>query len=261
MTFIGIIASAQRARTVSNIGNAFGFGRSFFVAAVLATVPISSAFAGEWWVGAYGGYNTSFDSDVKVSRGAAAITYRDVSWDGASFEMPPYWGVRGGYWFDGDYANFGMMLDYSHAKVKAALSGTAIGADFSHFEFTDGLNLLALNGLYRLRLTETITSYGGLGVGISVPHAEATARLGGAFDGMPRTFDYRLGGPVAQAEIGMEAKFTEFISAFAEYKFDYSWNSVDLNGGGTLDANIGTSQFLLGVNYKFNCYTIPAYLK
>ena len=173
---------------VSNIGNAFGFGRSFFVAAVLATAPISSAFAGEWWVGAYGGYNTSFDSDVKVSRGAAAITYRDVSRDGASFEMPPYWGVRGGYWFDGDYANFGMMLDYSHAKVKAPLSGTAIGADFSHFEFTDGLNLLALNGLYRLRLTETFTSYGGLGVGISVPHAEATARFGGAFDGMPRTF-------------------------------------------------------------------------
>jgi hypothetical protein len=62
----------------------------------------------------------------------------------------------------------------------------------------DGLNLLALNELYRLPLTETFTSYGGLGVGISVPHAETTATFGGAFDGMPRTFDYRLGGPVVQ---------------------------------------------------------------
>ena len=160
------------------------------------------------WV-AYGGYNTSFDSDVKVKRGGTAITYSDVSWDGASFEMPPYWGVRRGYWFDGQYANFGMMLDYSHAKVKAGLSGTAIGADFSHFEFTDGLNLLTLNGLYRLPLTETFTPYAGLGAGISVPHAETTARSGGAFDGMPKTFDYKLGGPMVQAQIGIDAKITE----------------------------------------------------
>jgi len=261
MKLFHISASAQGARMFSNMGNAFGFGRFFFVAAVLASVPISSAFAGEWWVGAYGGYNTSFDSDVKVSRGGGAITYRDVSWDGASFEMPPYWGVRGGYWFDGPYANFGMMLDYSHAKVKADLSGTALGADFGHFQFTDGLNLLALTGLYRLPLTETFTPYAGLGVGIAAPDVETTARAGGAFDGMPRTFDYKLAGPVVQAQIGMEAKITESISAFAEYKFDYSWNSVDLNGGGSLDANIGTSQFLLGVNYKFNCYTFPASLK
>jgi hypothetical protein len=116
-------------------------------------------------------------------------------------------------------------------------------------------------GLYRLPLTETFTPYAGLGVGISVPDVETTARFGGAFDGMPRTFDYKLAGPVAQAQIGMEAKITESISAFAEYKFDYSWNSVDLNGGGRLDANIGASQFILGVSYKFNCYTVPASLK
>jgi len=59
---------------------------------------------------------------------------------------------------------------------------------------------------------------------------------------------------VAQAQIGMEAKITESISAFAEYKFDYSWNSVDLNGGGTLDANIGTSQPALLPRHA----TIPA---
>ena len=67
---------------------------------------------------------------------------------------------------------------------------------------------------------------------------------------MPRTFEYKLAGPVMQAEIGIDAKITEFISAFAEYKFDYSWNSPNLNGGGSLEANIGTSQFILGVSYK-----------
>ena len=204
MKLFHIIASAQGARLFSKMGKVFGF------AAVLASLPMSSALADEWWVGAYGGYNTSFNSDVTVKRGGTAITYSDVSWDGASFEMPPYWGIRGSYWFDGQYSNFGMMLDYSHAKVKADLSGTAIGADFSHFEFTDGLNLLALNGLYRLPLTETFTPYAGLGVGISVPDVETTVRSGGAFDGMPRTFEYKLAGPVMQAEIGIEAKITEF---------------------------------------------------
>ena len=132
----------------------------------------------EWWVPVEdGGYNTSFNSDVTVKRGGTAITYSDVSWDGASFEMPPYSGIRGSYWFDGQYSNFGMMLDYSHAKVKADLSGTALGADFSHFQFTDGLNLLALNGLYRLPLTETFTPYAGLGLGISVPDVETTAKI------------------------------------------------------------------------------------
>jgi lipid A oxidase len=163
--------------------------------------------------------------------------------------------------FDDQYSNFGVMLDYSHAKVKADLSGTALGADFSHFQFTDGLNLLALNGLYRLPLSETFTTYAGLGLGISVPDVETTARSGGAFDGMPKTFDYKVAGPVMQVQIGIDAKITESISAFAEYKFDYSWNSPDLNGGGSLDANIGTSQFILGVSYKFNCYPIPASLK
>ena len=70
--------------------------RTFSIAAALASLPTTSAVADEWWVGAYGGYNTSFNSDVTVSRSGTAITYPDVSWDGASFEMPPYWGVRGG---------------------------------------------------------------------------------------------------------------------------------------------------------------------
>jgi lipid A oxidase len=255
MKLFHIIASAQGARLFFKMGNAFGF------AAILASLPMSFAFADEWWVGAYGGYNTSFASDVTVKRGGAAITYHDVSWDGASFEMPPYWGIRGSYWLNGQYSNFGVMLDYSHAKVKADLSGTALGADFSHFQFTDGLNLLALAGLYRLPLTETFTPYAGLGVGIAVPDVETTARAGGAFDGMPRTFDYKLAGPVMQVQIGIDAKITDSISAFAEYKLDYSWNSVDINGGGSLNTNIGTNQFILGVTYKFNCYTIPASLK
>ena len=86
MKLFPIIASAQGARLFSKIGKALGF------AAILASLPMSFALADEWWVGAYGGYNTSFDSDVTVKGGGTAITYSNVSWDGASFQMPPYWG-------------------------------------------------------------------------------------------------------------------------------------------------------------------------
>ena len=53
MKLFHIIASAQGARLFFKMGSAFGF------TAVLASLPMSSAFADEWWVGTYGGYNTS----------------------------------------------------------------------------------------------------------------------------------------------------------------------------------------------------------
>ena len=62
------------------------------------------------------------------------------------------------------------------------------------------------------------------------------------FNEMSRTFDYKLAGPVMQVQIGIDAKITDSISAFAEYKLDYSWNSVDINGGGSLNCIIDPAQ-------------------
>ncbi|MBP0651944.1 hypothetical protein J8J40_33275, partial [Mycobacterium tuberculosis] len=77
----------------------------------------------------------------------------------------------------------------------------AIGGDFSHFEFTDGLNLLTLNALYRMPLNTVFTPYAGLGAGINVPHVETTATGTGALAGAPKPGEYQLGGATLQAQL------------------------------------------------------------
>lgn len=66
--------------------------------------------------------------------------------------QPGLLGVRGTYWFEeGQLNNFGLSLDYTHDKVYAD-DQTLARSGWSHFEFTDGLNLLTLNALYRFPL-------------------------------------------------------------------------------------------------------------
>ena len=53
------------------------------------------------------------------------MTLNDVPWDGDSFGPPPYWGLRGKYWFN-NAPNWGFMVDYHHAKV-IAHQGAVVG--------------------------------------------------------------------------------------------------------------------------------------
>ena len=46
--------------------------------------------------------------------------------------------------------NWGIALDYIYDKVYAD-DETLEKTGWSHFEFTDGLNLITLNGLYRFQ--------------------------------------------------------------------------------------------------------------
>jgi lipid A oxidase len=126
-----------------------------------------------------------------------------VPWDGKSFESPPYWGVRGIYWFDAN-PSWGVMIDYNHAKIYSdlgaavpvkgtrdgvALNGTdRVSNTFGILEFTDGLNEIYLGGTYRWQ-HERWTPYVGLGVGLSVPHVEVR-RAGSAV----KTLDYQVAG-------------------------------------------------------------------
>ena len=53
------------------------------------------------------------------------MTLNDVPWEGDSFGPPPYWGLRGKYWFN-NAPNWGFMVDYYHAKV-IAHQGAVVG--------------------------------------------------------------------------------------------------------------------------------------
>ncbi|TKV75151.1 outer membrane beta-barrel protein [Rhizobium sp. AU243] len=215
---------------------------TLFVCALLFSgVSFSAAIAGEFEISGYGGWQSAPHSDVKVSDGPDF----QAGWEGKSFSNPPYWGVRGTYWFDeGQLRNFGISLDFTHDKVYAD-DETLARSGWSHFEFTDGLNLLTLNALYRFPLESLpITPYVGAGVGINVPHVEVYRPSG-------KTFEYQFGGATLQAQAGLSYRITDNWSTFVEYKGTYSFVDVDIDNGGSLKTDIITNAVNFGVAYKF----------
>jgi lipid A oxidase len=204
---------------------------------LIATVPATA----EMGVSVYGGFQTAPHSDIEVSDGP---DFR-AGWEGKSFEMPPYYGVRGTWWMtDLGKPNLGLSVDFTHAKVYAD-SETLSASGWSQFEFSDGINLLTLNALYRMPIEGTkFVPYVGAGAGINVPHVEVTRGSG-------RTFEYQLGGATVQAQAGVAYDFNESWSAFVEYKGNYSWVDVDIDSGASLKTNILTNAVNVGVSYRF----------
>jgi len=229
-------------------------------AASVVFLAVPGAARAEFLLGIYGGVSGTFDSDVDVEApGGTDLTLKDVPFDGESFDNPIYYGVRGTYWLEG-MPNYGLMLDFTHAKaiadtgetvdVSGTRGGVVVGpeepvaATFDDLQFSHGLNTLTLNGLYRHPLS-WITPYAGVGLGVSVPHVEVDL-VGGS-----STNEYQFGGLAAQALAGMEFSLGDRFALFAEYKFSYTPLDIDLDGGGSLETDLFTNQAMLGLSVRF----------
>ncbi|AJY46151.1 outer membrane protein [Martelella endophytica] len=211
-------------------------------------LPIVALFAGipatasaEMALSLYSGYQSAPHSDVDVN-GTKVV---HAGWEGKSFEAPPYFGVRGTWWLDQfGMPDLGIALDYAHNKVYSD-DDTRAQTGWSHFEFTDGLNILTLNALYRFPLGESRWKpYVGVGAGINVPHVEVTRPSG-------RTYEYQFGGASLQAQAGVAYEIAKHWDLFVEYKANYSWIDVDIDSGDSLQTNILTNAINLGVSFKF----------
>jgi lipid A oxidase len=210
--------------------------------AVAGVWACSQPALAETQISVFGGANWNFSSDVK----ATGVPEYSVDWEGRSFEMPPYWGVRGTYWLN-PKSSWGFAIDYAHAKAAADLDGPA-GQTYDRLEFTDGNNLLFLEVLYRFSpaMNGTLVPYVGAGAGVTIPHVEVTFRESG-----DRTYEYQLAGPAAQILAGLEYKLNERWSLFTEAKLAYSHIEADLDGGGTLETDLWSPQLAIGVTYRF----------
>ena len=207
---------------------------------LFAFLASSTAALADPTLSVYGGWQTAPHSGVDVTDG----THFTAGWDGKSFDMPPYWGVRGTWWLDEwGYSDFGIALDYSHSKVYARES-TLNKTGWTHFEFTDGLNLATANLLYRFQDDRDWTPYLGVGLGANIPHVEVTRASG-------KTSEYQIGGVTGQTLVGLDYKFTENVSAFTEWKFNYSHINVDIDSGDRLKTNIVTNAINFGISYNF----------
>ena len=205
-----------------------------------ALVSLAGTASAEMQLSVYGGAQGATGNNVKVSDG----TSFDPDWSGKSFKNPPYYGIRGIWWLDEfDKSNWGISLDYTHAKVYGNLDNTP---GWTHFEFTDGLNLLTLNALYRFQdPSRKWTPYVGAGIGINVPHVEVTRASG-------TTFDYKFGGASLQAQAGISYQFSKHWATFVEYKGNYNFvDNVSIDSGVTLKTNVFTNAVNFGVSFNF----------
>jgi len=170
-----------------------------------------------------------------------------AGWQGRPLEMPPYWGIRATLWQPSDW---GWSLDFAHAKVYAddeTLGPGGTSGGFEVLEFTDGLNILTINLLRRWPGAGRLTPYGGLGLGITVPHVEVTTP--GA---LQPTFGYQFAGYAVQWQAGVSWQLANPRWAlFGEYKGNVSFVDANLDGGGTLRSNIVTNAVNIGVSYRF----------
>ncbi|CAN7229098.1 outer membrane beta-barrel protein [Rhizobium sp. LjRoot30] len=191
----------------------------------------------------YGGAQTAPHSKIRLSDGSSFT----AGWEGKSFTAPQYYGARATWWLDEfQKPNLGLSIDFTHAKVYAdgdTLRNKSPG--WSHFEFSDGLNLVTANALYRFQKEgRAWTPYIGAGVGINVPHVEVTRPQG-------KTFEYAYGGVTLQAQAGISYQFTERWSAFAEYKGNYSFVDVSIDSGDSLKTKVMTNAVNLGVSFHW----------
>ncbi len=212
------------------------------LAGVIAVAAAAPSQAQEFELGFYGGWQTAPHSRIRGDAPALGSFDALIGWEGKSFAMPPYYGLRATWWQNSDW---GYSLEFSHNKVYADESDMA-AAGFSHLEFTDGLNIVTVNATRRWQdAWNGFTPYLGAGVGVAIPHVEVTP-IGGA-----ETWGYQLSGPAARLTAGASYALTDRWSVFGEYQFTWSDNDVDLDGGGSLSSTIYTNALNVGVGFRF----------
>lgn len=206
----------------------------------LAAMSVPASALAEVQLSFYGGVQTAQPSDIAIRDDSIGDDDFTLSWEGRSFEAPPYYGIRATRWQSPD---FGFGLDFAHNKVYP--EGDELPAGYEVLELTDGLNTLTVNAYRRWApVAGSITPYVGGGLGLSLPHVELT-------NGASETFGYQVTGPAATWIAGASMPINDQWSVFGEYKGTYSANTADLESGGTLETDIITNAVNVGVSFDF----------
>jgi len=212
------------------------------ITATVISLGLAASAQAEMELSVYTGAQGAPHSGISgTDPGGAGAFSVNAKWEGKSFAMPPYYGVRATWWTS---ERLGFGVEFNHAKVYAD-AATLAASGFSRLEFTDGLNILTLNAFYRWQNdNRRWTPYVGAGVGVAIPHVDIESAGG-------KTFEYQLTGPAMQLVAGVKYDLNDKWALFGEYKGTYSINKVDLASGGNLDSNIVTNAINFGVSYSF----------
>ncbi|NOX83698.1 MAG: outer membrane beta-barrel protein [Alphaproteobacteria bacterium] len=235
----------------------------------LAILSLAWPAAAEVQLGLHLGWNQTSSSDVEFTGpGGVDFNIENVPWQGLSLPGnagSPYWGARATYWFS-DGSGWGVMLDYTHAKIRAVSDATvtltgntgasaaapgdyAVSALFDRLEFTDGISFVTLSAMYRFQPISKFQPYVGVGGGLSIPHVEVT---GGALSALPTTFSYEIGSATVQALAGVDLPLNDMVSLYGEFRLNYTPVNAPLsNSAFEIDTDLFTKQLLFGVALHF----------
>ncbi len=203
---------------------------------------IPAAASAEMELSFYLGWQTAPHSRVEGTYPGGGEYDRLVAWEGKSFEMPPYYGLRGTWW---QSETLGWALEYTHTKVYASEEDRD-ALSFDRMEFTDGGNVLTVNVMRRWPdQWMDLTPYVGAGLGFSFPHVDVLTPAG------DKTYGFQIGGAAMRLLAGMSYDINDRWAAFGEYQFTASQNDVDLDGGGDLSTVIKTNALNFGISYRF----------
>ena len=215
-----------------------------YAIAALALIVTPMMAAAEVELSFYTGAQESPHSRVSgTDPGNAVNSTLDFTagWEGKSFDPPPYYGLRATWWRNG---NFGFGAELTHAKIYAD-PDTLTNNGFSRLEFTDGINILTANAMYRWPdRWGNFTPYVGGGIGLSIPNVEVVS-AGGS------TKEYQITGPAVRWIAGASYAINDRWSVFGEYQGTYSMNDAKLENGGTLSTDIITNAVNVGVAFSF----------
>ncbi len=209
-----------------------------------ALLPAARPAAAEVTLSFYTGYQTAPHSRFEGNDGTADFSFLS-EWEGRSFEMPPYYGLRAMWWRD---ENWGWGAEFTHAKVYAS-DETLADNGLETLEMSDGINILTANLMYRWPgqwAGGRVTPYVGGGLGVAIPHIEYQNDAGG-----PETFEYQISGPAARWILGASYAINDTWSVFGELNGTYSSNKGDLEGGGEWESDIITNAINVGLTYSF----------
>jgi opacity protein-like surface antigen len=212
-------------------------------------------------IGAYlGGSDTRGEQLMIDGLQDGSLTIEKLQWVGQSLKAPVYYGIRTTKWLS-TAKLIGLMADFTHIKAIAnpdqtvhfdestktmtAKKEVVLGEHFKRLQFSHGLNLLTVNGVFALPLfSGWLKPYIGIGTGVAVPHVEVQ-HIGDTSEQW--TNEYQITGPAWQALIGVEIRLAERISFFLEYKVNYANIDVTLDKGERLRTRLLTHQGLSGL--------------
>jgi len=207
----------------------------------IALMASGGALMAEMELSFYTGYQSAPHSSVTGDDDGAAFDF-GAQWEGRPGQAPPYYGLRWTRWVN---EKWGYGVELNHAKVYAD-DDTLSKNGFKNLEFTDGLNLVTVNG-YRRWQNENRrwTPYAGAGIGLAIPHVDIETSSGN------KTFEYQVTGPAVVWMGGISYDINDRWSLFGEYKGSFSSNTASLSDGGELKTDLITNALNIGVSYKF----------